>query len=646
MKNKTLKLRNNFFRLELSIAYLLIFLAIFFISRTALYIAAQTFFKGVPITVFICVLVQGMRFDIFAICTFCGAFIFLLNLPVNSKKFIKIICAFLNVFILVFLFVLAADVIYFTLFEKHLTTEFLLAESHFGYFLSLAFGEYIFMTILIIAMTVLLFYFSLKIIDKFYTPPNRKIVFNAVVLAVMTCLIIIAVRGGLQERILSISDAYKKGRIMGELKLNGIFTSLISIRSKTEANKINIEFEDALNIVKKALADPGEFLPNEKYPLMRQRIKFNVVGKGYNVIIILLESWQKDYIDSMAGTSYGVTPNFDALVKKSIVYDRFYANGQRSIMGLMSVFFGFPYVRGLPYMGYGLENFGQTRLPLILAENGYDNVFVQGDKRESDNAIALANYLGFKEAYGKQDIPLLNRYDANISKGYDLDGLQFFFNKVNLLKRPFFAFYFTTTTHIPYAKTILKSLEKYQEDGTEKTGYLNRLYYADHALGEFMRQSENEPWFENTVFIMCSDHQAYGIGGKHGEFEKTKMDKTFKIPMIIYSPALFKPEVNNELGSQFDIVPTIIDILNIETPYSSLGKSLFSKADKRFAFLSYEGDQVYLINNEGAAWQDWKAQSNSSYDMNKENGKLLFSVEKTIYNLIIQDKWFDKKKLN
>jgi phosphoglycerol transferase MdoB-like AlkP superfamily enzyme len=379
---------------------------------------------------------------------------------------------------------------------------------------------------------------------------------------------------------------------------------------------------------------------------MRRRVKFNVDAKGYNVIIILLESWQKDYIDSMAGTSYGVTPNFDALVKKSIVYDRFYANGQRSIMGLMSVFFSFPYVHGLPYMGHGLENFGQARLPFILAENGYDNVFVQGDKRESDNAIALANYLGFKEAYGKQDIPIKHDY-LSISKGYDLEGFEFFFLKVNKLKKPFFAFYFTTTTHIPYAKTVLKSLEKYPQDGTEKTGYLNRLYYADHALGEFMRQAESEPWFKNTVFIMCSDHQAYGVGGKAGEYEKTKVDKTFKIPMIIYCPALFKPEVNSKLGSQFDIVPTIIDILNIETPYSSLGKSLFSKTDNRFVFLSYEGDQVYLINNEGTVMQDWKNASNSeNIDMEKENTGLLFSIEKTIYNLVTKDKWFDRKALN
>ncbi|MDR1196066.1 MAG: LTA synthase family protein [Endomicrobium sp.] len=636
----------NYFRLKLAAVYALLFLALFSLARIALFVSAHSFFKDMTVGAFLYALLEGMRFDIFAICTFCGAFLFLINLPVNSKLFIKINCAFLNASILVFLFILAADVIYFNIFEKHLTTEFLLAKSHFSYFVSLAFGDFIFVTISIFVFTVLLFWFSFKIVDKYYTSSDRRVLFNSILLPVLICLIIIAVRGGLQERILSISDAYKKGRIAGELKLNGIFTSLISIRSKTDSNKINIAFEEALKTVTANLIDEEEMIPNESYPLMRQRTEFNVNGKSYNIVIILLESWQKDYIDSMAQTSYGVTPNFDALVKDSIMYDRFYANGQRSIMGLMSVFFSFPYVAGLPYMGYGLENFGQTKLPVILMKNGYDNIFVQGDKRESDNAIALANYLGFKEAYGKQDIPLLNKYDANISKGYDLDGLQFFFKKVNMLKKPFFAFYFTTTTHIPYAKTVLKSLEKYPEDGTEKTGYLNRLYYADYALGEFINQAKKEAWFENTVFIMCADHQAYGVGGQSGKYEKTKIDKTFKIPMVIYCPSLFKPEISDKLASQLDIIPTIIDILNIETPYSSAGKSLFSKTDNRFVFLSYEGDQVYLINNEGAAWQDWKDSSNSSYDINRENGKLLFSVEKVMYELVMKDKWFDKKVLN
>jgi hypothetical protein len=41
---------------------------------------------------------------------------------------------------------------------------------------------------------------------------------------------------------------------------------------------------------------------------------------------------------------------------------------------------------------------------------------------------------------------------------------------------------------------------------------------------------------------MCTDHQAYGVGGINVSLEKTKVDRTFKIPALIYCPSLFKPE--------------------------------------------------------------------------------------------------------
>ncbi|MDR3285621.1 MAG: hypothetical protein LBS83_02980, partial [Holosporales bacterium] len=231
----------------------------------------------------------------------------------------------------------------------------------------MAFGSYIFVTISILLFAVCIFYFSFKIVDKYYKKPYRGIVFNAIALSLICIFAILAVRGGWQRVVLQINDAYTNGHIIGELKLNGVFTSLISIRSMTTYNEIDIPFQEVLEIVKDNLLDSQEeVFPDENYPLMRQRMNFNVNGKNYNVVFILLESWQKDYIDSFSGTSYGVTPNFDSIAKESIMFDNFYANGQRSIMGLMSVFFSLPYVQGMSYIGLGLENSGQTRLPAIL----------------------------------------------------------------------------------------------------------------------------------------------------------------------------------------------------------------------------------------------------------------------------------------
>ena len=637
-------MRNSFFRLKLTLVYILIFALVFFTARLILLIAASDFFGALTLGEIIHSFLQGFRFDMLVSATFGGLFLILINIPVDSKKLIKLSCAFLNVLLLLFSFLLAGDIIYFKLFLKHLTTEPLLIGDHFTYFLSLAFGDYILATVFIVLLTAALFYLSFRVVSKNYLPPNKKKLFNIAILLPLVFLIALAIRGRIDKTPLAIVEAYSKGgHISGELILNGAFTSYESLKERRFPNKIAMDYEDALEIVRQNLSDEGEVFPDDEYPLMRRRIKFNVDGEGYNLVVILLESWQKDYIDSLSGTKYGVTPNFDALVKHSIVFDRFYANGQRSLMGMMSIFYSLPFVKGMPYMAHGLENFGQNKLPLLLSANGYDNLFVAGDKREADKAYYTVNFLGFKRSFFKEDIPTRHDY-VQISKGYDLETFEFFFDEISKLNLPFFAFLFTTTTHIPYAKTILKSIEKYPEDGTEKTGYLNRLYYADYSLGEFFKKAKKQPWFKKTIFILLADHQAYTVGRDSSELEKTRADRGFKIPMIIYAPSLFEHEIRMDLGSQLDIIPTIMDALNIEDSYSSLGKSLFSKSENRFVFLSYEGDQVFLINNEGTALKNWKDDADSEIDDSKSNAILLYAIEKVLHSLVVSDKWFDQKR--
>ncbi|MDR0617174.1 MAG: hypothetical protein LBG23_00050 [Endomicrobium sp.] len=55
----------------------------------------------------------------------------------------------------------------------------------------------------------------------------------------------------MQEKILSITDAYSRNKISGELQLNGVFTSLKSISAQTLPNDINISYKSVLSICKR-----------------------------------------------------------------------------------------------------------------------------------------------------------------------------------------------------------------------------------------------------------------------------------------------------------------------------------------------------------------------------------------------------------
>ncbi|MEZ5197289.1 MAG: sulfatase-like hydrolase/transferase [Bacteroidales bacterium] len=60
-----------------------------------------------------------------------------------------------------------------------------------------------------------------------------------------------------------------------------------------------------------------------------------------NVVLLLLESWSADVIESITGET-GITPNFHELEKDGILFTHLYATGNRSEQAMASIFGGFP----------------------------------------------------------------------------------------------------------------------------------------------------------------------------------------------------------------------------------------------------------------------------------------------------------------
>ena len=59
----------------------------------------------------------------------------------------------------------------------------------------------------------------------------------------------------------------------------------------------------------------------------------------------------------------------------------------------------------------------------------------------------------------------------------------------------------------------------------------------------------------------------------------------FRIPLIIYAPKIFKPEVIKTLGSHNDLFPTIVDMMGWKADITTMGNSLIDKdIKKRFVY--------------------------------------------------------------
>ena len=95
--------------------------------------------------------------------------------------------------------------------------------------------------------------------------------------------------------------------------------------------------------------------------------------------------------------------------------------------------------------------------------------------------------------------------------------------------------------------------------------------YSDHALGQFMKEASQQPWFANTVFIIVADHCASSAGKVELPLDK------YHIPALVYAPHLIKPQLVEKVCSQIDLLPTVCALFGL--PYqTAYGRNVLTAA--------------------------------------------------------------------
>lgn len=525
--------------------------------------------------------IHGVRFDASTIVVVFIVPLLLMNLPfafAQRAGWFNFFAWLLYGLTLIMAGVLVSDLLYFGFVSRHLGNEIMLLGNDGGFVLDLVFGSYKWIVLVFVIGAALLFVAWRAILTLRLTITR----FMAVKYVVMLLALIVIGRGGITNKPISAIDAFTTGETrFGNLVLNGVFTAAHASNNSKSVNHHFTPLADALRSVQGATPPvDAEFPMLKRYPAHQTH---------YNIVFVMLESWDPKYIDSFGADHLKLTPNFDALAAQGLKFDNFYAAGQRSIEGAQAALTGLPVLTGMPVIGSGLELSNISRLGSIARSNGYSTLMVQSAERISFRMSSIASATGFEQFYGMEDIPMLRDYpDPKGARfGWDYETLMFFKSKLDTLSGPFVSMVFTGTTHIEYAR-VGPQFELRPHGATSEDGFLNTLFYADWSLGEFMKSARQSPWFDKTVFIFCADH-TWGHYQKVGTFVEK-----FRIPFLIYAPGIYKAQTQATVGSQLDILPTVIDILGFDQPFAALGESLFRKRDE-YAFVTEGGDIVGLI---------------------------------------------------
>ena len=316
-----------------------------------------------------------------------------------------------------------------------------------------------------------------------------------------------------------------------------------------------------------------------------------------NVVILIVESFGREYIGALNrslenGLYKGYTPFVDSLITRSVTFSHSYCNGRKSIDGMPSILSSIPmFVE--PFFLTPASMNQVSGIARLLDDEGYQTAFFHGAQRGSMGFQAFANATGFQDYYGREDF----NADARFGSDDDFDGtwaiwdepfLQYYAAKMSEMKEPFMTAVFTASSHHPYAVP-----EKYKSTFPEEGIIIHKcIRYTDMAIGKFFEKASHEPWFNNTIFVLTSDHTNLS---DHAYYQ-TDLGG-FCSPIIIYEPGNTerKPEIQNKIAQQIDILPTLMGILHYPKPYFAFGIDLFNtKAEETWAINYLNGIYQYV----------------------------------------------------
>jgi uncharacterized sulfatase len=305
-----------------------------------------------------------------------------------------------------------------------------------------------------------------------------------------------------------------------------------------------------------------------------------------NVIIIIVESLSKEYIKN------GYAPFIEELSLKSLSFDHAYANGRRSIEVLPSIMASFPSVIGKPLYQSQYQSNKFFALPDILKNTGYSTSFFHGGKRGTMDFDTYCSSIGFEKYFALEDYPNHSHFDGQWGI-YDHYYLDYFSEKLEMMKTPFFSTIFTLSSHQPYSipKSFKGKFAKGKLDIHESIGYV------DESLRQFFEKNKGKSWFENTLFVITADHT-------QKLEENSSILNRYNIPLLFFHPKLALNELDSLRTAQHtDILPSILDFLNISTDSKLLfGSSLFSNSKGRV--FNYSSGSYFYVKDKKLLWFD------------------------------------------
>ena len=288
-----------------------------------------------------------------------------------------------------------------------------------------------------------------------------------------------------------------------------------------------------------------------------------------NVVVITIDTLRADHVGCY-GYKKIHTPNIDGLAADGFRFEKAFTPVPITLPSHTVIFTGtYPMLNGMhDFSGNRLGSEPPT-LAAVLKQHGY-----------TTGAVVAAAVLDSRFGLSRGFDFYYDHFDFNRLQESNLDEMERPGNVVanealrwlgeNYPKK-FFLWMHLYDPHYPYNPPAA-----YQEQ-YKSHPYDGEIAFADEQVGRVIRFLKEKKLYERTIIVLTGDH---GEGlGEHGE--KTHgffiYNSTLHIPLIVHLPDQPKGKVVGDPVSTADIMPTILDALQLPAPAGVQGSSMLAE---------------------------------------------------------------------
>lgn len=296
-------------------------------------------------------------------------------------------------------------------------------------------------------------------------------------------------------------------------------------------------------------------------------------GNGKNLVYLYLESFENTYLDE--NIFPWLAPNLQKISEKStqVLWMKQTFWTQWTIAGIVASQCGLPLTVSAEKSGNLYPKV--TCLWDILHEKNYQTVYLGwADEAFAGKWNFLKNHW-FQEVIGKNDfiqsgISQKNMYDWGLYDDVFFEEFEKKYFDLSAQNKKFFLAWLTLDTHWEF--WVLSEKCKNLPYNAE-LWILKSYHCTDYLIGEFFKNISQSPEFENTLFVITSDHYAMN----HNESSSILQNHQEKREhlFLMYEPWK-NPQTLTKPSTSFDKFPTVLEALWFDTEKAGLGVSLFS----------------------------------------------------------------------